>query len=148
MSKRSNRRLPSLVTVEQLGDLQTRSNGELVSMQSDIGSLMHVHGATVTKLRIQAEAINAVLKSRARPQFEVSDHAVVRYLQKIKRMDMDAVRQEVAERATMAADASAGVICRAKGDAVQYESDGVYFIVARHNVIVTVHLGENGDAHA
>jgi len=140
------RRLPSLVTVEQLTNLQAKPNGELVAMQADINSLMHLHGAAVTKLRVQSEAIGAVIKSRARPRFEISDHAVVRWLQKIKGMDMEIVRQEIGEACSKAAEATPGVICRAKGDAVEYSHDGVSFIVARHNTIVTVHLGENGGA--
>lgn len=142
MSRKSSRRLPTLVTVEKLTDLQAKPNGELVATLADINSLMHLHGAAVTKLRVQSEAINAVLKSRARPQYEISDHAVVRWLQKVKGMDMEEVRREIADRCSLASQGSPGVICRAKGDAVEYRHDGVNFIVARHNTIVTVHLGE------
>lgn len=145
MSKQRYRRLPSMVVVEQLTDLQSKPNGELVSMQADINSLMHVHGATVTKLRIQAEAIGAVLKSRASPQYEISEHAVVRWLQKVKGVDIEAVREEIAERISKAAANTPGVICRAKGDAIEIFDGEVGFVVARHNVVVTVHIGERAE---
>lgn len=141
-----NRRMPSLVTVEELADLQSKPNGELVAMQADINSFRHLYGAMATKLRVQAEAISAVLRSRERPRFEISDHAVVRWLQKVKGMDMEIVRQEIADACQKASEAKPGVICRAKGDAVEYTADGISFIVARHNVVVTVHLGEKANA--
>lgn len=145
MARRSSRRMPSLVTVENLARLQGIPSGELTAMQSDLYSRMHMHGATVTKLRVEAEAINAVLRSRGKPQYEISDHAVVRWLQKVKGFDVEAIRLEIAEKVAKAASGSPGVICRAKGDAVEYSLDGVNFIVARHNCVVTVHIGVSAD---
>ena len=102
---------------------------------------MAVHGATVNKLRVEAEAITAILYERERPGFEVSDHAVVRWLEKVKGVDTDALRQEIASAALKAKAQGGNEICRAKGDAVAYTHDGFTFIVAHRNNIVTIVAG-------
>lgn len=140
MSRRSPRP-PSTATTDRLTELQQKPSSELVSMRADMQIRMNVHGASIAKLRADAEAIQAILKSRQKPRFEASDHAVVRYLQKVKGVDIETIRQEIVAGATLAA-AKTDVICKAKGDAVEYETDGVVYVVARLNTIVTVHLGD------
>lgn len=135
-------RLPQMVTGEQLAALAQKPSSELAAIRADIGSLMHVYGATVNRLRIEAEAITSILHTRDKPEFEVSDHAVVRWLQKVKGYDMDALRREIAQTALEAKANGDGAICRAKGDAIAYRKDDITFIVARRNNIVTVVFGD------
>lgn len=134
--------MPQMVNAEAFARLADKPNSELAAMRADLGSLMHLHGATSTKLRVEAEAITAILHSRARPELEVSDHAVVRWLEKVKGTDVDALRREIANTALEAKRSGDGAICRAKGDAVAYTKDDVTFIVAHRNVIVTVVFGD------
>lgn len=135
-------RLPNALNAEAFAGLADKPSSTLAAMRADIGSLMHVHGATVNRLRIEAEAITAILHSRDRPELEVSDHAVVRWLEKVKGHDMDALRREIASAALEAKKNGDGAICRAKGDAVAYSKDNVTFVVARRNNIVTVVFGD------
>lgn len=134
-------RLPQMVTEERLVALAAKPSSELAAIRADIGSLMHVHGATVNRLRVESEAITTILHARERPDFEVSDHAVVRWLEKVKGFDVNALRQEIANEAIQAKRDGNGVICRAKGDAVAYTRNDVTFIVAHRNNIVTVVFG-------
>ena len=131
------RRLPATIDPAEFADLGSKSNEDLVALRSDIGSLMHIHSASANNLRQQAEAITVILKSRERPAFEISDHAVVRYLQKVKGFDVDGLRREIADLAARAKANGPGIECRAKGDAVAYEIDGIGFTVARYNCVVT-----------
>lgn len=143
MSRPASRRMSPLVNIDQFANLNAKSTGELVAIQADINSRRHLYGAASTQLRVEADAIGSIIKSRGKPRFEISDHAVVRWLQKVKCVDIDAVRAEITECVTVAADLTPGVVCRAKGDAVEYvDKEGIAFIVARHNTVVTVHLNE------
>jgi hypothetical protein len=135
-------RLPHQVTAEAFARLAERPSSELAAVRADLGSLMHVHGAAVSRLRVEAEAITAILHARERPEFEVTDHAVVRWLEKVRGQSMDALRSEIAAAASEAKRAGDGATCRAKGDAVAYTKDGVTFVVARRNSIVTVVFGD------
>ena len=45
MTKRKGR-VPNMVTAESLARLVDKPSSELASMRADIGSLMHVHGAS------------------------------------------------------------------------------------------------------
>jgi hypothetical protein len=140
--KRRNGRLPSMVNLEQFTHLQTKPSSVLAARRNDLGSLMHVHGAMANKLRIESEAITAIMHSRENPELEVTDHAVIRWLEKVKKFDVDALRKEIADAAIEAKHSSNGQTCRAKGDAVSYVGNGVTFIVAQRNKIVTVVLDE------
>ena len=131
-----------MLNTEAFAGLADKPSSQLAAMRADIGSLMHVHGVTVNRLRVESEAITAILHTRDKPDFEVSDHAVVRWLEKVKGYDMDALRREIADKAKEAKLAGDGSICRAKGDAVAYSKDNVTFIVAHRNAIVTVVFGD------
>jgi hypothetical protein len=140
--KRRDGRLPTIVSAEAFARLADRPSTQLAAMRADLGSLMHVHGAMVNKFRVEAEAITAILHSRERPELEVSDHAIVRWLEKVRGFDMDALRREIAGAALKAKQSTGGAICRAKGDAVAYTADNITFIVAHRNNIVTVVFGD------
>lgn len=140
--KRRDGRLPCMANLEAFARLADVPSSTLASMRADLGSLMHVHGATVNKLRVESEAITAILHSREKPELEVSDHAVVRWLEKVKGFDVDALRHEIADAAMEAKRTGDGSICRAKGDAVAYSKDQVTFVVAHRNTIVTVVYGD------
>lgn len=134
-------KFPGLASVEKFTELEAKPSSELASLRADLGSLMHVHGAMVNRYRLEAEAITSILHRRDRPELEVSDHAIVRWLEKVKGQDMDALRREIAT-AALAAKQDGGMNCRAKGDAVAYSKDNVTFIVAHRNNVVTVVFGE------
>lgn len=141
--RRLNGRLPAMVSAEAMARLADKPSSTLAALRADLGSLMHVHGATVNKLRVEAEAITAILHARERPEFEVSDHAVVRWLEKVEGFDMDALRRRIADAAKEAKESGEGAICRAKGDAVAYtNADSVTFVVAHRNNIVTIVFGD------
>jgi hypothetical protein len=131
-----------MVNVEAFSRLADKPSSQLAAMRADLGSLMHVHGATVNKLRVESEAITAILHARDRPDLEVSDHAIVRWLEKVKGFDMDALRQEITSAAQEAKRLGDNAICRAKGDAVAYTKDDITFVVAHRNNIVTVVFGD------
>jgi hypothetical protein len=122
--------------------LESKPSSELVAIRADLGSLMHVHGTAVNRLRIEAEAITSILHARERPDFEVSDHAIVRWLEKVKGHDITAIRNEISSAAISAKHVGESAICRAKGDAIAYTKDNITFIVAHRNNIVTVVFGD------
>jgi hypothetical protein len=140
--KRSNGRLPKMVNIAEFSFLADKPSSILAARRADLGSLMQVHGATVNKLRVESDAITAILHSREQPELKVSDHAIVRWLEKVEGFDMDALRKKIADTALEAKANGDNAICRAKGDAVAYTKDAVTFIVAHRNNIVTVVLGD------
>lgn len=140
--KRRDGRMPSMVSAQAFAGLADLPSSTLAAMRADLGSLMHVHGATANKYRVEADAITAILHSREKPELEVSDHAIVRWLEKVEGRDMDALRRKIMETALAAKQESNGEVCRAKGDAVAYSKDEITFVVARRNCIVTVVFGD------
>ena len=91
MKRPRNGRMPSMVTIEAFSRLTDKPSSQLAAMRADLGSMMHVHGAMVNKLRCESEAITTILHAREKPEFEVSDHAVVRWLEKVKGQNMECV---------------------------------------------------------
>lgn len=139
-------RLPVMASTERFARLQELSGNDLVALRHDIDVQRNLYGAATNKLRVEAEAITAILRQRERPRFEISDHAVVRYLEKFKGFDVAAVRAEIVDRLVKAADAAPGtVINRSRGDVVSYSDGEVTFVVARINTCVTVHRGDRED---
>src|SRR6266540_1663211 len=119
-------------------ELERMSNPQLVSLRDDIGSQLGAITTTARYLQHKCEHITAIIRSRADPPLKVSDHAVIRYLEKVVGQDLDAVRREITDLAAKAKEGR-GVICRGKGDAISVTSDGLTFVLTHDYVVATLY---------
>ena len=80
----------------------TLSTEELVNMRIELIREKNIIAASASELSARADLISEELKTRTDQEFNgfrITDHAVVRYLQRHRGIDMDAVRQEIADMA-------------------------------------------------
>ncbi len=80
----------------------TLSTEELINLRSEIYREIAIIQSSISDLKSRGDVVRAELETRADLEFNgfrISDHAVVRYLQRHKGMDMNAVRQEIADMA-------------------------------------------------
>lgn len=125
-------------------DLEQMSNEQLVSLRVDLGREMQVHSTKQNRLRLTIEDVTSVLRLRGAPGWKISDHAVIRYLERRKGLDIDGVRAEIADKLNAAkAD---GTVSLRKGDAVAYGIDGMMYVVTRDNLVVSCYPEREGDA--
>ena len=80
--------------------LQMLSDSELMSLQAEIGREMKNLGKRIGSKRSTLQLIKNELGRRSSERrstggFLVSDHAIVRYLERCKDMDIEAIRQEI-----------------------------------------------------
>lgn len=118
------------------------STPQLLSLRDDIG---RADAALTTRARYQhhmRDHISAIIRSRKSPRFKISDHAVIRYLEKVKGQDIDAVRAELQEHVARAANGH-GVVCRGKGDAQTFTADGLTFVVTQDYAVATVYRADD-----
>lgn len=76
------------------------SDSELMSLQSETGKEMSSLGKKLSSRRSTLQLIKNELGRRSESRratggFLVSDHAIVRYLERHKNMDMEAIRKEI-----------------------------------------------------
>jgi hypothetical protein len=99
-----------------------------------------VHARVRTHLRKKAERLRAEADglrrkaAKARGRVQVSDHAVVRYLERRLGLDLDAVRAEIAPPDTHAAVRALG----GSGDFPVTGKHGAHTLVVKDHVVVTV----------
>lgn len=124
--------------LKDIADPKKMSVPELLALRADMQNFKHVLGSSVSSLGEQIEVLTAEIKARQGKRFEVTDHAVVQYMSRVMGIDVEAIRQKMAEIL------SSGVpTTHLKSDAKAYEAGGVIFVVARKGKVVTVYpLGE------
>ena len=88
---------------EFLALLPTLLTEELINLRAETAREIGIIQSSISDLRSRIDLIREELDKRTDQQFNgfrITDHAVVRYLQRHKGIDMDAVRQEIAEIAS------------------------------------------------
>lgn len=103
---------------------------ELCGRRKDYAKLLHAsvaaRKAAERQLTLIVEAINGADEAR---QFEASDHAVIRYLERVRGMDVSAIREEIA----MTCERGAPII----GDKMR-GADGFLYCMNNDGFITTV----------
>lgn len=110
----------------------------LVSLREDIGSALGALATRTRQLREQQDLITQIVRRREQPILKVSDHALIRWLERFGKLDADSVRQQIAETA-IAATGGATPSTRKRGDAESYTAEGVTFVVTGDRMIVTLY---------
>lgn len=81
----------------------TLSTEELINLRAEVTREIGIISSSVGELKARIDLIREELDKRTDQQFNgfrITDHAVVRYLQRHKGIDMNAVRQEIADIAS------------------------------------------------
>lgn len=122
--------------------LKSMATEDLIARRVDLNRKQNVARTQSRFLREEEEAITGILRRRGKPLFEVSDHAIVRWLERVEGLDIAALRTKIAR---MLEDAPSNAnVCRRSSDAVAHTIDGVVLIVARDNMIVTLYPETDG----
>lgn len=117
------------------------SNESLVALRTDLGARINVAVTEQRVLRAEIARITGVLRGRAEPPFKVSDHAVVRWLERVQGFDIEAVRAEIVARVA-AAQAEGAALCDAQGASVEIAGGGLVFVVTHDRTVATLYPSE------
>lgn len=115
-------------------DLLDMSSDELVALRVDLGRVVQVTNTRADRYRARIADITGELRQRERGPFEISDHALVRYLERRKGLDASAVRAEMLEEVRQASKQT-----KVKGKATGLVVDDLVYVVARDHLVVTVY---------
>ena len=105
MTSKFERRRKKLIRQEALAMLQKLTDEELTNLRHEVGREMAMQSTKVNELRLRLEAIRREYERRhtATPAgMHITDHALVRYLERIKGVDVDGARAEIGEMALRA----------------------------------------------
>jgi hypothetical protein len=117
-----------------LATFPAMSSEQLASLRVDLGRVAQVKASEQTLAHSRIARITQILRSRTRSRWDVTDHAVVRYLERVKGIDLDAIRQEIASIIDGAAER-----VPVKGDATGLVANGLTFVVTGDGRVVTIH---------
>lgn len=140
---KNRRRLSAIREAEKLDRFNTMSTSELHALRIDYGAIANVRAHEQSKIHARIRTITEILRRRERG-LEVSDHAVVRYLERYCGLDTDAIRAEIAAKVEAAENNKVDVT----GEAVGHLIDGYVFVVARNSLVVTIHPKKEDDPDA
>lgn len=120
-------------------DYSSMSYPELVSHRKDAAKMIQAAVATRKAAEKKAVAIAEAMRTigpQDKQPFEPSDHAVVRYLERVKGMDIAAVRQEIREVAATGSPLIGDRIRVASGHVFAISGDGYITTVMPADAIV------------
>lgn len=115
--------------------LETLPTEELVSLRQDMHNLHSLRKEEARRLQDQAVVISGIIASRERlHRYQLSDHAVLRWIERRGLLDLSVVREEM----LAAADSARGTVS-VTGEAEGLVCGDMVMVVAKpHNCIVTV----------
>jgi hypothetical protein len=105
MNSRSEKRRRKAVRDEAVAMLAKLSDADLKNLRHEIGREMGMQSAKINQLRVRLEAVRMEIERRSTSTpsgVHITDHAVVRFLERVKGVDVDAVRAEIGEMALRA----------------------------------------------
>jgi len=117
-----------------LATFPAMSNDELASLRVDLGRVAQVKASEQTIAHSRIARITQILRARTRGRWDVTDHAVIRYLERVKAVDVTAIREEIASIVDRASER-----VPVKGDATGLVANGLTFVVTGDGRVVTVH---------
>jgi hypothetical protein len=100
VSKSAGRNLRKRLRQEALEALAKLSREELVNVRNELGREMGLYARRTNELRIRLDAVRSEFERRntSTPAgVHISDHALVRYMERVKGVDVDAMRAEIGE---------------------------------------------------
>jgi predicted transcriptional regulator len=107
---------------------------DLRQERSDLYSVAHALGARAAAITAKADEIGDEIARREGDMFDVTDHAVLQYLKRVRGYDVESVRDELKQ--IMAAAVPTGAL---RGQAEAYTAEGLVFVVSRRRLVVTVY---------
>jgi len=106
--------------------ISAASDESLRNMQAELSRSANSLSAQLAELRRRMDMIANEIEGRKRGTshgLRISDHAVLRYLERVRGIDMDATREEIAEIAARARVTSDGRYGVREGDGLLFGSD-------------------------
>lgn len=76
-------------------DVSRMSDDKLLSLRADLGDELRILQSQTQRLRARMDRVKKELAFRDRDETMVTDHAVVRYLERIEGRDIDALRATI-----------------------------------------------------
>lgn len=115
--------------------LSEAESDQLISLRVDLGRMKQAAATRIAQIGGRIEKITAELRSRERGTvFEITDHALVRYLERKHGLDASAMR------AAMIAEVSESAKqVKVKGEATGLVANDLVYVVSRDYLVVTVY---------
>lgn len=111
---------------------------ELRTMAAELGREMAMRAAAVNELRVRLDAVQMEIEARRTSTsvgVHISDHAVLRYLERVRGVDVYAVREEIVALAERA-----GKIGKRRNlGALVDDESGLTIGISRENTVTTVY---------
>jgi hypothetical protein len=105
MNSRAEKRRRKAAKQEALAMLAKLSDADLKNLRHEVGREMAMQSSKINQLRVRLEAIRREFERRSTSTpsgIHITDHAVVRFLERVKGIDVDAARAEIGEMALRA----------------------------------------------
>lgn len=100
MSKASDRRARRAANADILAEIVGMDDAALKNLQHEIGREINLRSAAIATLRCRLDAVRRERERRATATthgVHISDHAVIRFLERHKGIDVQAAREEIAQ---------------------------------------------------
>ncbi len=123
MSKATERKRRKRVREEAMAQLMTLTTEQLNNLRHEIGREMGIQSRHINDLRIRLDAVRTEMERRSTmttPGIHISDHALVRYMERIKGVDVRAIRDEIGAMALRARTERDGRTGRRRDPATGY----------------------------
>ena len=121
--------------------IETLSDAELKNLAFELGREMGARSLEVSELRLRLEAVRAERERRRTTTSEgicISDHAVLRYLERHKNLDVSAAREEIVAMARRAGKFDSGAVYATRTD----EESGMIMGINELSGVVTTVFNE------
>lgn len=110
-TKRALRKRRRAARAAALAIIQAMGDDELRNMRNEIGRELNQQAKLMNEIRTRLDAVKSEIERRRTGTsigVQISDHAVVRYLERYKGLDMAAIREEIVSMARRAGKLGSG----------------------------------------
>lgn len=116
------------------GPYHGKNSAELIGLRKDYAKMIQASVAARRAAETQLSMIAMAMEEAVQPPpYEASDHAVIRYLERVKGMDIQAIRTEMASECAQAKE-----IC---GDRIRIASGAIFCLNAERYITTVLPLG-------
>ncbi len=124
-------------TKEEKEKFREMTNDALYQLRTDLNKLSQSKHDEVQRLKGNVSSISKILKERRvedRNSFDITDHALVRYLERCKGFDIQSIREEILQDIRSATPFETPN----RRSTISYKSGKFTYIVDKTKVIVTI----------
>lgn len=123
---------------QNIADYEEMDLDRLEMLVNDLAKMENAFNTKYRLVHLKFDAARSVFKRRRGDTLTVSEHAVVRYLEKVKGLDIDAIRKEIREQVRdLLPVGSNGLLW--EGDVRTYIKDGFTYVVSQDHRVITLY---------